>query len=62
MNALDEDLKANTKRITELINQSPACGLLEQPGIGPVTAAVALTAWFIPEGLGPKPRSPASPE
>jgi transposase len=48
VNALDEELKANTKRITELVNQSPARGLLEQPGIGPVTAAVALTAWSHP--------------
>lgn len=43
--ALDEELKEMTKRITELVRQSPAGELLEQPGIGPVTAAVALTAW-----------------
>ncbi len=49
--ALDEDLKANTKRVTELITQSPARELLEQPGIGPVTAAVALTAWSHPGRL-----------
>lgn len=29
----------------ELVHQSPARGLLDQPGIGPVTAAVALAAW-----------------
>lgn len=43
--ALDEELKQITKRITELLRQSPAGELLDQPGIGPVTAAVALTAW-----------------
>lgn len=42
---LEEELTANNKRITELVNQSPARGLLQQPGIGPVTAAVALAAW-----------------
>lgn len=43
--ALDEELKKITKRITELVRQSPAAELLDQPGIGPVTAAVALTSW-----------------
>jgi transposase len=43
--ALDTELKAITKRITDLVRQSPAATLLDQPGIGPVTAAVALTAW-----------------
>ena len=43
--ALDNDLKEITKRITDLVHQSPARTLLEQPGIGPVTAAVALTTW-----------------
>ncbi|MCJ8504802.1 IS110 family transposase [Kocuria flava] len=42
---LDVDLKAITGRITELVRQSPARTLLAQPGIGPITAAVALTAW-----------------
>ncbi len=41
---LEEELKTNTKRVTELVNNSPAQQLLNQPGIGPVTAAVALTA------------------
>lgn len=40
---LDNQLKINTKRLSELIAVSPAQALLEQPGIGPVTAAVA--AW-----------------
>ncbi len=48
---LDEELKANTKRVTELVNRSPARELLNQPGIGPVTAAVALTAWSHPGRL-----------
>ena len=43
--AIDEDLKEITKRITDLLRRSPAFVLLEQPGIGPITAAVALTAW-----------------
>jgi transposase len=43
--ALDEELKANSKQLTELVNRSPARVLLEQPGVGPVTAAVALAAW-----------------
>jgi transposase len=46
--ALDGELKAITRRITDLVEQSPARRLLEQPGIGPVTAAVALTAWSHP--------------
>lgn len=43
--ALDTELKDITKRITDLVRQSPAGTLLDQPGIGPVTAAVALTSW-----------------
>ena len=43
--ALDEELKEITKRISDLLRRSPAFVLLEQPGIGPITAAVALTAW-----------------
>ena len=43
--AVDHELKDITKRITDLVRQSPAGTLLDQPGIGPVTAAVALTAW-----------------
>lgn len=42
---LDEDLKAITRRITDLLRQSPARTLLDQPGIGPITAAVSLTTW-----------------
>ena len=32
-------------RITELVEISEAAPLLEETGIGPVTAAVCLTAW-----------------
>lgn len=43
--AADQELAANTKQMTTLLNSSPARDLLERPGIGPVTAAVALAAW-----------------
>ena len=43
--ALDNKLRDVTKRITDLVRHSPAAALLQQPGIGPVTAAVTLTAW-----------------
>ena len=43
--ALDKDLSTITTRITDLLRRSPAGTLLEEPGIGPITAAVALTAW-----------------
>ena len=46
--AADQELAANTKQMTALVNSSPARGLLDQPGIGPVTAAVALAAWSHP--------------
>jgi transposase len=48
--ALDELLKANLTEIRTLVDKlCPA--LLEQPGIGPVTAAIALTAWSHPGRL-----------
>lgn len=44
IHALDRTLKDNLADIRALVqNMCPA--LLEQPGIGPVTAAIALTAW-----------------
>jgi transposase len=46
--AADRELAANTKQMTDLLNRSPARALLDQPGIGPVTAAVALAAWSHP--------------
>lgn len=42
---LDDELAANVKTTTALLKDSPARVLLDKPGIGPVTAAVALTAW-----------------
>jgi len=45
---LDKQLSANQKQMTALIQDSPAAPLLEEPGVGPVTAAVVLTAWSHP--------------
>lgn len=42
---LDGELKDNQTRTTELLEASPAAPLLEETGIGPVTAAVVYTAW-----------------
>ncbi|WP_422933299.1 IS110 family transposase [Sinomonas sp. P47F7] len=42
---LEEALKANEARMTELIRATPAAPLLEETGIGPVTAAIIITAW-----------------
>jgi transposase len=44
IHALDRTLKANLAEIRALV-QTMCPALLEQPGIGPVTAAIALTAW-----------------
>jgi transposase len=44
---LNADLKDNRKQLRDLVTaQAPV--LLEQPGVGPVTAAVVLTAWSHP--------------
>jgi len=42
---LDSELKENHARTTELLEASPAAPLLEETGIGPVTAAVVYTVW-----------------
>lgn len=42
---LDKELAENVKTTTSLLNQSPACVVLDKPGIGPVTVAVAMAAW-----------------
>lgn len=34
--------------MTALVKTSPAAGLLDQPGVGPVTAAIAFAAWSHP--------------
>jgi len=43
--ALDDELEDNTGTMTRLVRSSQAAVLLDKTGIGPVTAAVALTAW-----------------
>jgi len=46
--AADEGLSALTRQMTALLTASPAAGLLDQPGVGPVTAAIAFAAWSHP--------------
>ncbi|MET9030935.1 IS110 family transposase [Nocardia sp. NPDC004168] len=43
--ALDDELTTNQKTIATLLRATPAAGLLEKTGIGPVTAAACLIAW-----------------
>ena len=45
MAELDGDIAANTATMTDLVRQSRAAVLLEKTGIGPMTAAIALTVW-----------------
>lgn len=45
---LDSEITDNMNRIAQLVDASPAAGLLEETGIGPVTAATALAAWSHP--------------
>jgi transposase len=42
---LNEELAANQKTMDIVVRSTPAAGLLDKIGIGPVTAAVCLTAW-----------------
>ncbi|MEV3927750.1 IS110 family transposase [Actinomadura coerulea] len=42
---LDEQIAANGAQMTRLVQASQAAPLLEKVGIGPVTAAICLTAW-----------------
>ncbi len=46
--AADKELADVTRQMTALLTTSPAAGLLDQPGIGPVTAAIAYAAWSHP--------------
>ncbi|MFD2841832.1 IS110 family transposase [Populibacterium corticicola] len=46
--AFKETLASNHKRMQELITYSPAAPLLDQPGIGPYTAAIIIAAWSHP--------------
>jgi transposase len=43
--ALDQELAANQETMDTLVRSTPAAGLLDKIGIGPVTAAVCLTVW-----------------
>jgi transposase len=42
---LDADIKTNNSRITGLVEISEAAPLLQETGIGPITAAICLTVW-----------------
>ncbi|WP_115789405.1 IS110 family transposase [Arthrobacter silvisoli] len=42
---LDADITTNNTQINELVQLSEAAPLLHETGIGPVTAAICLTAW-----------------
>lgn len=42
---LDDELKGNHARITEILESTPAAGLLDEIGVGSVNAAVVYTAW-----------------
>lgn len=44
----DKELADVTRQMTALLTTSPAAGLLDQTGIGPVTAAIAHAAWSHP--------------
>lgn len=46
--AADKELNGLTRQMISLIEASPAAELLAQPGIGPVTAAIAYAAWSHP--------------
>lgn len=46
--AADKELGDLTRQMTALLETSTAAGLLSQPGIGPVTAAIAYAAWSHP--------------
>lgn len=43
--ALNDELTANQKAIATLVRATPAAELLDKTGVGPITAAVCLTAW-----------------
>jgi transposase len=49
--ALDAEITDNTHRIDKLVAASPAAALVEETGIGPVTAATVLVAWSHPGRL-----------
>ena len=49
--ALDAELAANQHTMETVVRATPAAGLLDKPGIGPVTAAITLAAWSHPGRL-----------
>lgn len=51
IHALDVELAENRSQLESLLQQSNAAALLDQPGIGPVTAAIAYAAWSHPGRL-----------
>ena len=53
----DQELAAKTKQLNAMIGSTPGRGLLDLPGIGPVTAALLLRG-RTPGGSGTRPRSP----
>jgi transposase len=46
--ALDAEIRDSDNRIGKLVDASPAAALVEETGIGPVTAATVLVAWSHP--------------
>lgn len=46
--AADKELGDLTRQMTALLEANPAADLLDKPGIGPVTAAIAYAAWSHP--------------
>ncbi|PRZ44279.1 transposase [Antricoccus suffuscus] len=48
IHALDRDLTENTTRLRQAVQSSQAAPLLQETGIGPVTAATCLAAWSHP--------------
>jgi transposase len=46
--ALDAEIADNMNRLGELVDASPAANLVEETGIGPVTAATVLVTWSHP--------------
>lgn len=43
--ALDDELAENRSQMEALVHATPAATLLDEPGIGVVTAAIAMTSW-----------------
>lgn len=48
VSVLDAEIADYGTRIRDLVRQSPAAPLLQEPGIGPITAAVFFLAWSHP--------------